>query len=760
MFPGQGSQTIGMGKDLFNKYPEIVKICHRVLDYSITDLCLKDENGLLSRTQYTQVALYVVGVMSYLDYIEKNNVKPDYLIGHSLGEYVALYAAGAYDFETGLKIVKKRGELMSQAVGGGMAAIIGLDAEKIKSIINSIPGNRIDVANFNSKFQTVISGMKNDIADAEKYFSSQDGFRLYKMLNVSGAFHSRYMVGIQEEFYNYIKEIKFNELSIPVIANTFAKQYKNEYIRETLAIQLVSSVRWTDTIRSLMGKCEGKYVELTTGNTLFSLVNRIRREDTPLFIDDEYTSDEIDRLEDILKRFGGSDTINASTGRSEITAESLGSSIFRKRYNTKYSYYGGGMYKGISSKEMVVRFGNAGILSFFGTGGLKLEKVEKNIEYINSSLGKDKPYGINVVNNPNDSSYEMKLIQLLLDNGIKFIEASAFFSVTPALIYYRAKGIKQVSGGVIMENRIIAKLSRPEVALEFLSPPSERLLNKMLSDGRISSFEADVLRKHPMADDICVESDSGGHTDAQNAFSVLPTIVRMRDKAMEQHKYVDYINIGAGGGIGTPESIVASVVLGADFFVTGSVNHCSVEAGTSDVVKEMLSGMNVQDTEYVPAGDMFEYGAKVQVMKKGVFFATRANKLYELYKFCSSIDDIDPKTKSMLEEKYFNRTFEQIYSDCKDYYSSAEIAKAESNPKVKMAMIFKWYFGRSTVSAIKGDLSEKLNFQIPCGPALGAFNEYVKGTELENWKNRNVDKIADKLMNGAADYLNRQFSKL
>lgn len=763
MFPGQGAQVVGMGKELFEKYPEIVKKCDEILDYSIKDLCLKDENNLLGITKYTQVALYVVGVMTYLDYIETNNCKPDYLIGHSLGEYVALYAAGAFDFETGLKIVKKRGELMNQAIGGGMAAVIGLDAERIKTILADQPDNRIDVANYNSKYQTVISGIKEDIIDAEHLFTSEEGFRFYKVLNVSGAFHSRYMQSIQEELYKYILGIEFNELKIPVISNTFAKEYKSEYIREILALQLVSSVRWTDTIRYLMRIEDCTFKELTVGTTLTSLVSRIKREDSPLDYSSEYSDNEIKLLNNIKQKYSKNNLSEACSNNSDvkkITAYTIGNKVFRERYNTKYSYYGGGMYKGISSKEMVVRFGNADILSFYGTGGVKLNEVENNIRFIKEHLAPGKPFGINVVNNPNDPSYEFKLMDIIINNGVSCIEASAFFSVTPALIYYRAKGIKIINGKKELTNHIIAKLSRPEVAAEFLSTPSERLINKLIESGKISVEEAEIIKNYPVADDICVESDSGGHTDAQNAFSVLPTIVRMRNETMTNKGFKDYINVGAAGGIGTPESVVASIMLGADFFVTGSINQCSVEAGTSDIVKDMLQNMNVQDTDYVPAGDMFEYGAKVQVMKKGVFFATRANKLYELYKLYSSIDDLDDKTIDLLENKYFNRKFSDIYKDCIDFYSTEEIEKADKNPKVKMAMIFKWYFGRSTFTAINGDETNRVNFQIPCGPALGAFNQWVKGTELESWKNRNVDKIADLLLSKSAEYLNNKIAAL
>ncbi len=162
----------------------------------------------------------------------------------------------------------------------------------------------------------------------------------------------------------------------------------------------------------------------------------------------------------------------------------------------------------------------------------------------------------------------------------------------------------------------------------------------------------------------------------------------------------------------------------------------------------MLQQMNVQDTEYAPAGDMFEMGAKVQVLRKGVFFPARANKLYDLYRQYNSLDELDGKTRKQLQEKYFKRSFEEIFEEAKTYYPSEEIKRAERSPKQKMAIVFRWYFGNSTRLALSGSPGQEVDYQIQCGPALGAFNQWVKGTSLENWRNRHVDEIAVKLMEG------------
>jgi trans-AT polyketide synthase, acyltransferase and oxidoreductase domains len=230
---------------------------------------------------------------------------------------------------------------------------------------------------------------------------------------------------------------------------------------------------------------------------------------------------------------------------------------------------------------------------------------------------------------------------------------------------------------------------------------------------------------------------------------------------MARYAYSTPIRVGAAGGIGAPEAAAAAFVMGADFITTGSINQCTVEAGTSDSVKDMLQTMNVQDTAYAPAGDMFELGARVQVLKKGLFFPARANKLYELYVRHSCLEDIDEKVKKQIQEKYFKRSFAEVWDETKNYYASVDkkiIEEIEKNPKQKMALIFKWYFVHTSRLALLGIEDQKVDYQVHCGPAMGAFNQWVKGTKLEDWRNRRVADIGKMVMQGAADVLNKRFS--
>lgn len=444
-----------------------------------------------------------------------------------------------------------------------------------------------------------------------------------------------------------------------------------------------------------------------------------------------------------------------------IIAESLGNQAFKADYNIRYAYLTGAMYKGIASKELVVKMGKAGLLGFLGTGGLRLERIESDIQYIQSELSNGESYGMNLLCNLIKPSLEEQTVEIFHRYHIENVEAAAYMQITPALVLFRLKGLKRNSDGNIeIPHRVIAKVSRPEISEVFMSPAPQKIVKALVEQGKITQDEAKLSEEIPMSHDICLESDSGGHTDQRVALTLIPSIMKQREAIMARYHYQKPIRIGAAGGIGTPESAAAMFIMGVDFILTGSINQCTVEAGTSDAVKDILQEIDIQDTAYAPAGDMFELGAKVQVLRKGLLFPARANKLYELYKNLNSLEEIDSKTKTQIEERYFMRSFDDVWEETKTFYHKElpeEISKAERNPKAKMALIFRWYFVHTTRLAMKGSENQKADYQIHCGSSLGAFNQWVKGTPLENWRNRHVDEIAIKMMNDTARLLNARF---
>ena len=535
VFPGQGSQKKGMGGSLFDEYQELTARASAILGYSVRELCLEDPNRQLAQTRYTQPALYVVNALTYLRRLNERGKGPDYVAGHSLGEYNALFVAGVFEFETGLELVKRRGELMALASGGAMAAVIGLRAERIEGILEESGLRSIRIANLNSPSQTVIAGTEADIGQARSIFEAA-GVEAYIPLNVSGAFHTPQMDAAREEFREFLEGFEFSEPAIPVISNVHANPYGKALVKENLVEQITHPVRWTESIQYLRRRGEMEFEEIGPGTVLTRLIAQIQKE-APT------------RARGKVSWAMGQKHIKEMTEEARcprITAASLGSEEFRKEHNVKYAYAAGGMYKAIASKELVTKMGRAGLMSYFGTGGLGISEIQEAIQYIQNSLKPGQPYGMNLLSNHIAPSSEDEILDLFVKCGVRNVEASAFIEIRPSLVRYRLKGLsRDGNGAVSIFNRIQAKVSRPEVAEAFLSPAPVEIVRSLLAADVITQEEARLSQEVPMADDLCVESDSGGHTDQSVAYAVLPTMIRLRDETMQRCQYPKKVRVGA-----------------------------------------------------------------------------------------------------------------------------------------------------------------------------------------------------------------------
>ncbi len=373
-------------------------------------------------------------------------------------------------------------------------------------------------------------------------------------------------------------------------------------------------------------------------------------------------------------------------------------------------------------------------------------------------------YGVNLLHDLADPAGEEAVVDVLLRHDVRFAEAAGFTSVTPAVVRFRFAGARRgPDGAPVAVRHVLAKVSRPEVAAAFMAPPPADLLRGLVDRGALTRGEAEVARRLPVAGEVCVEADSGGHTDGGVALTLIPSLARLRERVVAEHGYSDGVHLGASGGLGAPEA-AAAFVLGADFVMTGSVNQCSPEAGTSDAVKDLLSGLDVQDTTYAPAGDLFELGSRVQVVRKGTLFAARVNRLYQLYRQHGGLEELDAGTRAALERDCFRAPLEQVWKQTREHYLGMgrpdEVERAERDPKHRMALAFRSYFARTNRLATAGDEAERANFQIHCGPAIGAFNRFVAGTPLQDWRARHVDLIAERLMVGAAHVLRERRAAL
>jgi malonyl CoA-acyl carrier protein transacylase len=281
VFPGQGSQKQGMGEALFdqvNEFRAMERELNTVLGFSVRELCTKNPENRLSDTRYTQPALFVVNALSYYKAVAEEG-KPDLVAGHSLGEYNALLAAGAFDFMTGLRLVKRRGELMAQATGGAMAAVVGLRSERVEQVLRDSGLSALDIANYNSPEQVVLSGPQAEIVKALPIFDHA-GAQLCVPLPVSGAFHSRYMAASAALFDQFLSSITFRRHSIPAIANVTGRPYADgdptTVTRGLLVRQMTQPVQWVQSVRYMLHQTSAPLRELGPGNVLTRLTQQIR----------------------------------------------------------------------------------------------------------------------------------------------------------------------------------------------------------------------------------------------------------------------------------------------------------------------------------------------------------------------------------------------------------------------------------------------------------------------------------------------------
>lgn len=446
-----------------------------------------------------------------------------------------------------------------------------------------------------------------------------------------------------------------------------------------------------------------------------------------------------------------------------LLPQQLGDVGFLDDYKVKYAYMTGAMANGIASEEMVIALGKKNILSSFGAAGLIPSRIEKAINIIQAALP-NQPYCFNLIHSPSETAIERETVNLYLKYGITTVEVSAFLDITPNIVYYRAAGLSVNSVNQIeIKNRMIAKVSRPEIASKFMQPAPEKLIKLLVNQGLITELQGKLLARIPLADDITVEADSGGHTDNRPLVCLLPVMIALRDTIQAEYNYKIPVRIGAAGGIATPQAALGAFMMGAAYIVTGSVNQACVEAGTSEYTKNLLAQVEMTDVMMAPAADMFEMGVKLQVLKRGTMFGMRSQKLFELYRTYNSIEEIPIPEREKLERQIFRKSLTEVWQDTVNYFQQRDpeqIARTVNNPKRKMALIFRSYLGLSSRWSITGEKGREIDYQIWCSPAMGAFNKWVKDSYLAAPNNRRVVDIAEQIMFGATFLYRLQGLKL
>jgi trans-AT polyketide synthase/acyltransferase/oxidoreductase domain-containing protein len=487
-----------------------------------------------------------------------------------------------------------------------------------------------------------------------------------------------------------------------------------------------------------------------SGKPLQTLIHRVR--ETVEVVKDKSSGAIGLRLQN-----GSADTGCAVLGvLPPLYPEWLGDRSFAEVHRTRFPYVVGEMAAGIATARMVIEAARGGFLGFFGAAGLGLDRVERAVSEIAGVLdvAPGKPWGSNLIHTPTEPQMEDAVADLYIRKDVRRVSASAFMSLTPAVARVAASGLRVDAQGRIHRRRFIfAKISRPETAAHFLSPPPPEMLDSLASKGLITRQEAQLAARLPVAEDITLEADSGGHTDNRPLVCLLPVILDLRDRIAAKFDYARPIRVGAAGGMGVPGSLAAAFSLGASYVLTGSVNQSAVEAGTSPAVKAMLAKADISDVMMAPAADMFELGVKVQVLKRGTMFAVRAAQLHRIYSEYASLESIPAELRGQLECEVFRASFDDIWLDCERFWRErdpGQIAKASKEERHRMALVFRWYLGSANRWATAGDAARGLDYQIWCGPAMGAFNTWVSDSFLADPANRGVVQIGLNLLEGAA----------
>jgi len=412
-----------------------------------------------------------------------------------------------------------------------------------------------------------------------------------------------------------------------------------------------------------------------------------------------------------------------------------GSAAFMAQYGVRYPMYTGAMAKGIASADLVIAAGSKGLLASLGAGGLPLHRVTQALDKIQASLPNG-PYAVNLIHSPFDETLEKGNVDLFLSRGVHIVEASAFMKLTVNVVRYRVAGLEaNPSGGPpVCRNKIIFKVSRTELAEMAMRPPPAELVDKLLKAGQITAEQAALAPRVTMCDDVAVEADSGGHTDNRAMPVLLPVIIGLRDAIATEIGM--RVRVGAGGGIGCPEAAAAAFAMGADFIVTGTINQMSRQAGTCDKVREQLSNASYSDVVMAPAADMFDAGVNLQVLSKGTMFPSRAKKLYELFVAYPSLEALPADVVKRLEERILQKPIAAVWEETVKFHieqlkDPQKITRAERDPKLKMSLVFRWYLSKSSGWANNGFTDRALDFQVWCGPAIGSFNAFIKGTYLD-----------------------------
>lgn len=435
---------------------------------------------------------------------------------------------------------------------------------------------------------------------------------------------------------------------------------------------------------------------------------------------------------------------------------SLGTASFRERHGLRAAYVAGPIAYGVTGPAFVSAMARSQLLAFFGTGGLDPESVTEGLTLIAAEAA-GAPAGVALPAHSDDRRLSELVLSQARQLDVRRVLAWATAPPSPELIRFRASGLRRMPDGrVKVRNRLFVQAHNPEAAEPWMRPPPGEILDVLVGRGQITVPEAALARRLAVAEDFIAETPAGARAERWPLFALLPGLQRARARIAEEEGYTErgvVLHIGASGELGDPATLHAAFHLGADFVVTGTINQTSVEASTSLRAKELLAEANVSDCRGAPGADRFEVGGRVAVLSRGTRFAQQAEQLYDLYRRYPSLADIPAEERVVVERDVFHRPlgelWDELLADLRETRPE-EVELAVEDARHQMALIFRWYLDRSARWAVLGTPQRRRDYQIWCGPAMGLFNDWVRGTWLQPLVARRAVSMADALMRGAA----------
>lgn len=765
-FPGQGSQRKNMGAGLFDRHPGTLACAEAVLGRSVPELC--SDQAALRDTRVLQPVLYTVGALTYLDRAAREP-QPDCMIGHSLGEYTALYASGALDFETGLRLVVARAEIMSRASGGGMLAVVGLGVGRLREIMRREGADDIDVANHNSPVQTVLSGPEESVRALAPVLR-REGAGKCVLLHISVAAHSRYMAEAADELGTVLDAVTFHEPRVPVVSNVTARPHRADRIALRLREHMCREVRWWDSLAHLVDQGVTELVELGPGSVLTKLWAAARTELTPRAAGPQGPPDAAGVVpgggmgadaaggavpatrtgqdagarpeEETAPGPGpGGDSAAApgtrgATGgtrrppvprRVPVAKERLGSARFRERYEAELAWVVSGTGDGAVGDEVCRAARAAGLAAFADPAPGAPDRA---------SLGGAGRQGRGIGLRPGPEADEQ--VTALLAHEVRYVEAHHPHGPDAALVRFRFTGARRgPAGAPVAVRHVIARVTGLDQAAAFLRPPSAALLDELVRTAGLSAAEADVARMLPVASDLAVQAPGGWHTDGADAYQLLPAVAALAAGSPGPEP----VHVGLCGVVGTPEQAATAFALGAAFLVSTSLTACAPAARLADALKHTLARAGDDDVTWAPTERHATLGVPARVVRRGTLFPARAGLLHRLLRAHRYFADIPEHRRRHIEEHLLGGSV------------TALPASDSVDGRLRTADVFRWYARETARRTPGGDPVRPLDHQLPCDPDLTHFNRVTSGTALAAWTARTPGAVAEHLLTNAAELL-------